>query len=113
MNEYDELADRAEQGLLAGKPETRRRGPAAAERGQDALLRATGASSVDEATQVALGRPRLGTRGPSPVWRVRATEQLDEQVRALAAERHVPVSQVVREAVAAYVRLDPRSAAMI
>lgn len=63
---------------------------------------ATGHSDPAEITRVALGRPPLGADGPSPVWKVRAPAQLDAQVRAAAAARHVPVSQVVREAVAAY-----------
>ncbi len=68
-------------------------------------MAATGTTTIREATRVALGRPRLGAaHGPNPVWRVRAPKTLDEQVRALAAVRHVPLSQVVRDAVAAYVQ---------
>ncbi len=103
MSEYDELADRAERGDLASKPGTARRGADAAAAGQRALMAATGQGTLEDATLVALGRPRLGGDGPSIVWRVRAGAHLDAQVRALAAQKHVPVSQVVREAVAAYV----------
>lgn len=108
MSEYDDLADRAERGELTIRPETVRRGRAAADHGRQALMAATGQSTVEDATRVALGRPRLGSEGPSPVWRVRASVGLDAQVRALAAERHVTMSQVVREAVAAYLASGPR-----
>lgn len=104
MSDYDELADRAQRGELVSKPGTARRGADAAAEGQRALMSATGQRTIEDATRVALGRPRLGSEGPSPVWRVRASEDLDAQVRALAAKKNVPVSQVVREAVAAYVR---------
>lgn len=101
MSEYDKLADRAERGDLALKPGRALRGRDAADAGQRMLMEATGQATIEEAARVALGRPRLGAEGPSPVWRVRVPASLDDQVRALAAERHVPVSQVVREAVAA------------
>ena len=103
MSEYDELAARAARGVLVSKPDTARRGAAAAAEGQRALMDATGQRTIEDATRVALGRPRLGSEGVSPVWRVRASAHLDAQVRALAAQKHVPMSQVVREAVAAYV----------
>ncbi|MBW0254418.1 MULTISPECIES: ribbon-helix-helix protein, CopG family [unclassified Cellulomonas] len=102
MSEYDELADRAQRGEMTSKPGTARRGPSAAEAGRQMLMQATGQNDPDEAVRVALGRPRLGSEGPSPVWKVRASAQLDAQVRAAAAARHVPMSQLVREAVAAY-----------
>lgn len=104
MGEYDDLADLAQRGKLDSKPGTTRRGRAAADGGRRALTAATGQATLADATRVALGRPRLGSEGPSPVWRVRASADLDAQVRALAARKHVPLSQVVREAVAAYVR---------
>jgi hypothetical protein len=105
MAKYDELADAAERGELTPVPGTALHGAAAAGEGRRVLIAATGTTTIREATRVALGRPRLDAApGPTPVWRVRAPEALDEQVRALAAQRHVPMSQVVRDAVAAYVQ---------
>lgn len=56
-SEYDELAARAERGELAVKPGTVRRGAAAAEEAQRRLMEATGTTSTEEMTRVALGRP--------------------------------------------------------
>jgi len=53
------------------------------------LMEATGASSVEEASRLALGRPPVA--------------ELDEAVRRVAQERGVPVALVIREAVAQYV----------
>jgi hypothetical protein len=105
MAKYEELADAAERGELKPVPGTALHGAAAVAEGRRMLMAATGSTNIREATRVALGRPRLdAAHGPTPVWRVRAPETLDEQVRALAAQRHVPLSQVVRDAVAAYVQ---------
>ena len=103
MGEYDELASRAERGEILSVHGTARRGAAAAAEGQRALRDATEQRTIEGATRVALGRPRLGSEGASPVWRVRASVNLDARVRALAAQKKVPLSQVVRDAVAAYV----------
>lgn len=69
----EELASRAERGELAVKSGTVRRGDAAAHGEiQRLLMEATGASTVDEATKIAVGRPRVGaTAGQSPVVRAR------------------------------------------
>lgn len=67
-------------------------------------MAATGTDSVTDARRVALVRRRLGARGPSPVWRVRATSGMDEQVRVLVDRRGLTISEVVREAVTAYLR---------
>lgn len=104
MTDYDELARRAERGELAVVPGTVKRGAAAVADANDMLLTATGAATIDEAATLALGRPRLDaatTEGRT--WKVRTTTALDDEVRRVAAERHVSVSQLVREAVASYV----------
>lgn len=106
MTDYDELAERAERGELTVIEGTTRVGDDAAEAGRLALLEATGASSLKEATRIALGRPRLSdiNHGPSPVWKVRATENLDAEVTQIADRRGVTKSLVIREAVEEYLR---------
>lgn len=65
---YDKLAERAERGELSVKPGTVRRGPKAAEEAQRLLMEATGATSADELTRIALGRPTLGSKGVRHLW---------------------------------------------
>ena len=106
MNDYDELAGQAERGELPVISGTALVGAAAAAAGQQMLLDATGASNLKEATQIALGRPRLSAEGhgPSPVWKVRATENLDAEVTQIAGRRGITKSRVIREAVEEYLR---------
>ncbi|CAN5222301.1 hypothetical protein BH09ACT6_BH09ACT6_15820 [soil metagenome] len=106
MSNFDELARQAEQGELEVIPGTTLSGAAAAGAGRQVLLEATGASSLEEATSIALGRPRLSAigNGPSPVWKVRATENLDAKVTQMAGRRGVTKSRVIREAVEEYLR---------
>jgi len=104
VDEFSELADMAERGMLRPVPGTMLRGEAAARHGRSLLMTATGTTNLQDATKVALGRPRVGSEGPSPVWRVRASARLDAEVRAAALRRGVTISQVVRDAVAAYVQ---------
>ena len=102
--QYAELAERAERGEL--RPAGRvKRGPEAAAEGRRLIMEATGASSVEEAFRLALGRPPVAEagRGPSPTWRLRTSPELDDAVRRVARERGVPVALVIREAVAQYV----------
>ena len=104
MTDYAELASRAERGELAVLPGTVKRGAAAVEEAHDMLLAATGAASIDEAAVIALGRPRLdAVAAEGRTWKVRTTTALDDEVRRVAAERRISVSQLVREAVANYV----------
>ena len=106
MNDYDEMALKAERGELPVISGTTVIGNAAAAAGRQMLLDSTGTNNLSEATLVALGRPRLSTagRGPSPVWKVRATENLDAKVTQIADQRGVTKSLVIREAVEAYLR---------
>lgn len=106
MNDYDELAEQAERGELPVISGTVLVGAAAAAAGQQMLLDATGASTLEEAAQIALGRPRLSAegRGASPVWKVRATENLDTEVTQIAGRRGITKSRVIREAVEEYLR---------
>lgn len=59
---YDELAARAERGELMSKPGTARRGPEVAADAQRLLMEATGATSLGEITQIALGRLNAGAK---------------------------------------------------
>lgn len=105
MSDYTELAARAEAGALLPKKGTVRRGPAAAAAAQRALIDAAGTNDLESAVRVAKGRPRLDATAPaSHVWKVRPTPFLDEQVRLVAQERGISISQVVRDAVAQYVQ---------
>lgn len=105
MNEtYEDLAARAERGELTVEPGTVRRGGAARREAVAALMKATGATTPREAVRLGKGRPRVGAeRGPSPVLRARVPQELKDDVRALARREHRDESEIVREAVAAYV----------
>lgn len=101
---YDDLAARAERGELTVKPGTVRRGADAAAEAQRLLMEATGATTAGDAARIALGRPSLGAAGgASPVVRARVPQALKDQVTELAKRKHVKESDVVREALAAWV----------
>jgi hypothetical protein len=105
MTDYNDLAARAEAGQLAVKPGTVRRGSAAAESAQRALIEATGADTLDAALSIARGRPRLDAPAPEGVtWKVRTTADFDREVRQFAEAQGVSMSKLVRDAVAGYVR---------
>ncbi|WP_141564932.1 MULTISPECIES: hypothetical protein [Kocuria] len=105
MGDYDELARRAEHGGLTVKPGTVRRGPEAAEAARTALMAATGATTAEEATRIAVGRPALGREGESPVVRARVPQAIKDQLHQIAQTQHRKESEIVREAVIAYIRL--------
>ena len=102
--QYAELAERAERAELRPVGNAKRGAEAAAE-GRRLIMEATGASSVEGAFHLALGRPPVAEagRGPSPTWRLRTSPELDDAVRRVAHDRGVPVALVIREAVAQYV----------
>jgi hypothetical protein len=103
-NEYEELAAMAERGELKVKPGTVKRGAASRAAAQAAFMNATGAESLDEAMTLGLGRPPVGSeRGPSPQVRARVTPGTKRQVRWIAAQQHRSESDIVRDALAAYV----------
>ena len=102
--DYDDLSVRAEAGEVRLIPGTIRRGSVAATGGADALLGGTGTSTLEEATRVALGRPRLDSSSSTVVWKVRTTPQLDELASTLAHNQGTTLSGLVRTAVAEYVR---------
>lgn len=105
MTKDDELAARAERGELTVKPGTVRRGAAARSGAQRSLLEATGADTVPEAMRIAVGRPRAGAKsGQSPVVRARVPQELKDSVAALAEREDLLEAEIVREAVAVYVK---------
>lgn len=103
---YDELAARAERGDLTVKPGTVRRGSEASVEAQRSLMEAAGATSADELTRIVLGRPSVGAKGgASPVVRARVPQALKDRVTALAEREQRKESDVVRDALAAYVEV--------
>lgn len=100
-----DLAARAEQGKLKVKPGTVRHGEASRDETKSQLIDATGASTLEEAMEMAIGRPPAGTEaGASPVLRARVPQALKDSVRAIAANEDRRESDIVREAIVAYVR---------
>ncbi len=68
-------------------------------------MEATGALNVEDVTRIALGRPSLNAPGgTSPVVRARVPESLKAAVAAIAVRDHRPESEVVRDALTAYVK---------
>ena len=112
MGDYDELARHAEHGGLAVKPGTVRRGPEAAEAARTALA-ATGTTTAEEATRIAVGRPALGQEGKSPVVRARVPQALKDRLNQIAQEQHRNESEIVREALIAYIRLGEGASATV
>lgn len=106
---YDDLAAQAERGDLAAKPGTVRRGAAASEEARRMLMEATGAATLSDAMTLAMGRPPVGAEknGASPVVRSRVPAALKAQVVAQAAREHRNESDIVRDALVAY--LTPKS----
>lgn len=106
-DDYDwgTLAARAEDGSLPPVEGTVLRGQAAADGGRAALLAATGSDTLEEATRVALGRPRLGGTGEVNVtWKIRAPQALDQIVDQLAQRQGKTRSALIRDAVTEYAR---------
>ncbi len=104
MTNYDDLAARAERGELAPIPGTDLHGSAAADAGRAMLMDATGTDTLDDAMAGALGRPRLEAGPAGPMWKVRSTKNLDQQINQLAIRRGVSKSEIIRQAAAAYIR---------
>ena len=101
---YEEMAARAERGELRVIPGTVRRGEDAAGEARRALMAAAGVSTVEDLTRMTVGRPSVGaSEGVSPVVRARVSEHLKSLVAAVAQEQHRRESDIVRDALAAYV----------
>ncbi len=102
---YDNLSERAERGALKVEPGTVRRGQEAAAEAQRLFMDATSTLDTDELTRVVLGRPTVGAKGgESPVVRARVPQALKDRVAAIAEREQRKESDVVRDALAAYVK---------
>lgn len=101
-HDYETLATAAEAGELRSKPGTRRTGQEAVEASRAALLQASGATTIDQASQLTLGRPRLGSEreatGPSRAINVRVNERLYAALTQAAEQRGTNLSTLVRQA---------------
>ncbi len=103
--DWNKLADAAEAGELRPIAGETTRGDEAAASGRAFLLAATGAGTIEDATRIALGRPRLDEeRSETVLWRVRATAGLDGLVAQLAEREGLTRSGLIRAAVAEYAR---------
>lgn len=100
---YDDQAAKAEAGTL-GPAGRALRGADAKEAAGQLLTTATGTSTIEEATRVALGRPRIDETNDNVTWRVRATKQLDDALRELSERTGENRSAIIRAAVAEYAR---------
>lgn len=110
QEQYAALAERAERGELKPQGEGVY-GEEATRLGQEILLEATGASTVEEATQLALGRPKLADEGKeTKTWKVRTPAELDQTVRDAAKRRGMSVSAYIRLAAARQAEADALSA---
>ncbi len=104
--DYEALADAIERGELKPDPKTLKHGAEASAEARRLLMEASGAADLEELTKIVLGRPAVGDNaGVSPVIRARVPQALKDRVGALAAREHRKESDIVREAVAAYVSL--------
>lgn len=100
--DWSALADKAERSGLRPVEGTAVKGQEAAARGAAMLLAATSTESIEDATRVALGRPKIGEVRDNRVWRVRTTVELDEAVIDLANREGRTRSEVIRAAVVEY-----------
>lgn len=110
QEQYAALAERAERGEL--KPQGDGvYGEEATRLGRELLLVATGASTIEEATHLALGRPKLADEGnETKTWKVRIPAELDRTVREAAKRRGMSVSAYIRLAAARQVEADALTA---
>jgi Ribbon-helix-helix protein, copG family len=93
--EYQTAADWAEHAMtLKPGSTTALRGPDAAKRGREVLAKALG------------GRPSIDPDAKpgqhARVRQVRVSTEVDARIEVLAADRHVKASDIIREALAAY-----------
>lgn len=97
-HEYAALAAAAERGELTPAG-TATHGPDAAQIGRQLVFAATGTHTTEEATRVALGRPRLDDSRETRTWKVRAPAPLDERASTAAKNLGITKSEYLRRAV--------------
>lgn len=100
---YEALVESVQRGEIIPDDSRIQRNPTS---GRDAILAATGASTFEEAAQVALGRPRVGEEAtkPSPSVRTRVPHELKRQLEDYARRHNQSASEVMRQALASYLR---------
>lgn len=103
---YEDLAERAVRGGLRVKPGTVVRGEVSASQAQELLMAATATNTLEDMTHVVLGRPKVGSagKGASPTVRARVPQELKDGVTLLAVREGRNESDIIRDALAAYVR---------
>lgn len=102
---HDALSAWAESDTPTIRPEAAvLRGDAASKAARDLLAAAAEDPADAAAVARAAGRPALDptTPGKSPVWQLRAPQDLDARVRALASAQGRSVSAVLRDAASEY-----------
>jgi len=105
---YDQIIADLESGRLKADPTTLIRADQDPGLGARLIFEATGTTTFAEAIQVTLGRPPGPQHGgPSPVLRARVPREIKDGVRRLAASQHRRESDVVRDAIAAYLDAQP------
>jgi len=99
--DYRELLARIESGEVSPIPGSEHHGEASALQGQQLLLEATGTTTIDEAINVALGRPR---KEAVPTTTVKAVmpKPMAARVHRLAQRQQVSAAQILRTATAEY-----------
>lgn len=102
MDCYEKMPRDIEGGTVVPNASRLTRDPKAGER---ILLDAAGVETWEEFERVEMGRPRVGEgRGPSPVIQTRIPQALKEQLDAYATDHGQKASEVVREALARFLR---------
>jgi hypothetical protein len=98
---YAALAAEAEdQNRVEPPPARVWKGAAAAAHGREFMLESTGASTVEEALPLFIGRPKKGAeRGPAPRVTARVTPEDRKALNELMARTGKTESELVREAV--------------
>ena len=110
QEQYAALSQRAERGELIPQGDGVY-GEDATRFGRELLLAATGASTIEEATHIALGRPKLADEGKeTKTWKVRTPADLDRTVRDAAKRRGMTISAYIRLAAARQAEADALSA---
>ena len=99
--DYRALLAQIEAGEVAPVPGSEHHGAASAARGSQLLMDSTGMTTVDDAINVALGRPR---KDAVPTTTVKAVmpEPMAQRVHRLAQRQQVSAAQVLRTATAEY-----------
>lgn len=101
---YQTQADLVEAGEFGSGEITR--GAAAALAGQKMLMAATGGANIEEATRLAMGRPRVGrNKGRSPDLHIKISPETNSILDSLVIQTGQTRSEIGREALVAYLHV--------